>query len=139
MTRLLILMLLSCGGPLPAPEVPHAIMRGDYWLDVFPGEKTGSCDFLGTTAILGTLQFDDAGVMKSPLEGVVDCVTSYPGGLVSFTCKGLGNTLNADARGVGTDKDGGIVETAWGEGSVTGNVDGCRRMIFGFGMRRPKS
>lgn len=138
MNRFLILMLLACG-TLPPPEKPHAIMSGDYWLDVFPGEKTGTCDFLGNTAILGTIQFDDAGVMKSPLEGVVTCVTSYPEGLVSLTCKGLGNTLNADARGVGTDKDGGIVETAWGDGSVTGNVSGCRRMIFGFGVRRPKS
>lgn len=134
---LAVLMLLSCG-PLPEPEAPHAIMSGDYWLDFFPGETEGSCDFVGSTPILGSLTFSDAGVMKSPLEGVVSCTTSYPGGFVSFTCKGLGNTLNADARGVGTDKDGGIVETAWGDGSITGNWMGCKRVLFGFGIKRPQ-
>lgn len=133
---LAVLMLLSCGGPLPEPEAPHAIMSGDYWLDFFPGETEGSCDFVGTTPILGSLTFSDAGVMKSPLEGVVKCETSYPGGFVAFTCKGLGNTLSAQARGE-SDKDG-VVETCYGDGIVTGNWMGCKRVVFGFGIKRPQ-
>lgn len=129
------LVLAACGAPPLEETPPAAIMKGDYWLDFFPGATEGNCDFLPDT-ILGNLTFDDAGQMKSPLEGVVKCETTYPSGFVSFTCKGLGNTLTATARGY-SDKDG-VVETAYGDGLITGNVSGCKRVVFGFGIKRPQ-
>ena len=136
MRSFLVLFLLSCGAPPPEPEQPHAIMSGVYKFHFFPGERTGDCDFI-PTYVLGTLTFDDAGTLESPITGVLACSTEYPDGLPSFTCDGLGSSITGTARGVGTDRDGGVVEAAWGEGEFKGNVAGCRKIVFGFGFRRP--
>lgn len=137
MKRFLILMLVACGGPLPEPEVPHALLSGEYWLYFFPGARTGTCDSV-PDVYYQRLTFDDAGMAESPVPGVVRCATTYPEGLPSFSCTGAGQTFNVDVHGVGVDPDGGFIRDAWGDGNANGNIKGCKSILFGFGMQVSK-
>lgn len=135
MLRILLLAvsLMACGAPSVEETEPTARLRGKYDFDFYRGESVGECDFLGST-ILATLEFDDEGTLQSPLKGIVDCHTEYPGGLASFKCEGLGNTLRGTVTGIGAE--GETVTAAWGSGLITGNVGGCKRVEFGFGLTR---